>query len=435
MKRVVLAAIAGICCLPGCATFLPEPNATVNVDAITFAVLTELYCAAKTLPGDGQPPYFASDDYWVAAVDMNLSAAIDASANPLVSLLGPYNLAKAVPVGGTVGSFTTGISGTFDETRTNLRDYKVYVYLKRLVYGYTGTGADGNTESIPDWATFAESNHWPVRCDNPNAGGTYLQGRLGLKDWLAPAVRTQSATVRYAPLNAPAAPPTPPPTPAPTISDVYPDKGSIAGGDAVTITGANFTNVKAVLFDGRALSPSLTSTTRLVVTSPPGTKSGLTEVVVRTPAGDATGTFTYQPTTEFRPRTAEEKTTDKSLAQTPPPAPGPPSSGSQQSPTVSGTFTFTIKATGAIGPSFILSRVSGGSSNLFTMTRTDINYVSIAVTAATYCPLSTLIPAPATCFPAKGTTRGLPNSDQLTNAIGRLDSAILNLNLTHIVQP
>jgi hypothetical protein len=85
------------------------------------------------------------------------------------------------------------------------------------VYGNTGPGWNNTTHSVPDWATFAESNHWPVHCENPNAGGTYLQGQLGLKDWLEPAVRTQDATIEFAPLNAPSAPT---PLPAPTITDV-----------------------------------------------------------------------------------------------------------------------------------------------------------------------------------------------------------------------
>jgi hypothetical protein len=434
MKRIALGTLAGIFGLSGCTTLLPEPNATVNVDAITFAILTELYCAAKSLPGDGQPPYFASNDYWIAQIDMYLSASIEASANPLVSLLGPFNLAKATPVGGSTGSFTAGLAGTFDSTRTNLREYKIYVYLKRLVNGNTGLGSNKTTESVPDWATFAESNHWPVHCESPNAGGTYLQGRLGLKDWLEPAVRTQVATVGFAPLNAPPPTPAPPVPPAPTISDVYPDKGT--KGDQVFITGANFNKVTNVFFDHKTPTIIAASPTRLVVSAPAPSKVGPVEVVVRTPAGDATGTFTYQDSTaaEFTRRTDAETESDKKVAETTASAPAPPPSSSQQSPTVSGTFTFIIKATGTIGPSFTLSRVSGGGSSLFTMTRTDNSYVNIVLTAATYCPLSTSIPAPATCFPTKGTA-SQPNSDQIANAITRLDNANLNLNLTHIVAP
>jgi hypothetical protein len=86
MKRILSVIFSAIFGLTSCTTFLPDHIATVNVDAITFAVLTELYCAAKNLPDPAHPPYFASDDYWVAAIDMYLSASIEASANPAVCL-------------------------------------------------------------------------------------------------------------------------------------------------------------------------------------------------------------------------------------------------------------------------------------------------------------------------------------------------------------
>src|SRR5262249_34501611 len=200
MKRIWSIVFSAVFGLTSCSTHLPEHIETVNVDAITFAILTELYCTASELRGIENDIYFASDDYWVAGIDMYLSAQIEASANPTVSLLGPFNLAKAVPFGGTVGSFTSVVSGSVDETRTNMHEYKIYVYLKRLVQGYRDP-TSGKT--VPDWKTFAELNRWPVHCKNPNAGGTFLQGQLGFIDWLAPAVRTEEASVRYAPLNAP----------------------------------------------------------------------------------------------------------------------------------------------------------------------------------------------------------------------------------------
>lgn len=437
MKRILSVIFSAIFGLTSCTTFLPDHIATVNVDAITFAVLTELYCAAKDLPDREHPPYFASDDYWVAAIDMYLSASIEASANPAVSLLGPFNLAKAVPVGGTTGSFTSVFSGSVDETRTNMREYKIYVYLKRLVYG---------NQTVPDWKTFAERNRWPVHCEDPNAGGTYLQGRLGLEDWLAPAVRTQEASVGYAPLNAPPAPPVTPPPPPPTITDVYPKTGTKKGGELITITGANLASVTQVIFgklspitklcdktSTAATGPCFSYTpSKLEVIAPESSAAGTVDVTVRGPTGDATSasafTFIEEPTIAFLNKSG--KTVDKSLTATA--APSPPSSGAQQSPTISGTFTFTIKSTGTIGPSFTLTRVSGGGSNLFTATRTDNSYVVIGLTAAYYCPVSPSVPAPGTCAANQTTTAREPNADQLNNAIIRLDNAILNQNLAKI---
>lgn len=429
MKRILSVIFSAVLGLTSCTTFLPEHNATVNVDAITFAILTELYCAAKDLPDPEHPPYFASDDYWVAAIDMYLSASIEASANPAVSLLGPFNLAKAVPVGGTVGSFTSVFSGSVDETRTNMREYKIYIYLKRLVYGYT----DGK-KTVPNWKIFAEQNRWPVHCENPNAGGTYLQGQLGLEDWLAPAVRTQEASVGYAPLNAPPAPPPKPVEPAPTITDVFPKTGS--ENQAITITGANLDKVTQVILGNQTIAkPNFTATATTIKFHPPVPPANPTpeppHVTVMTDSGataTSMSTFTYVPPPPPPRGLEKEAPTKETLAQSPTPAPSQ-SGSSQQSPTLSGTFTFTIKSTGTIGPSFILTRVSGGSSNLFTAARTDNSYVTVAVTAAYYCPMSTSIPAPGTC---SATTTREPNADQLSSAISRLDTAILSQNLAKI---
>ena len=98
MNRSTLGAIAGVSCLAGCTTHLPGPNATINVDAITFAILTELYCAAKDLKSTDSAgnwiAYFDSQDNWIGSIDMYLSASIEASASPVVSLLGPLKLSK-----------------------------------------------------------------------------------------------------------------------------------------------------------------------------------------------------------------------------------------------------------------------------------------------------------------------------------------------------
>ena len=428
----------------------------MNVDAITFAILTELYCAASDLKGSEKGSenqlYFASDDYWVAAIDMYLSAQIEASANPAVSLLGPFNLAKAAPVGGTVGSFTSVLSGSVDETRTNMHEYKIYVYVRRLVEGYTDTATK---KSVPNWKTFAEQNRWPVHCENPNAGGTFLQGQLGLEDWLAPAVRTQEASVGYAPLDAPPAPPPTPPPPAPTITDVFPKTGS--NNQAITITGTNLDKVTTVILSSPTITQTIaksdfTATGTTIKFHPPAPTGGSlpkpVDVTVMTDKGataTAASAFTYVPA----PATAAPANQEP-LTQ--PPTPAPSQSGSAaQSPTISGTFTFTIKSTGTIGPSFTLTRVSGGGASLFTAARTDTNFVVIALTAAYYCPLSTLLPAPPTCAPTTTTktTRTMqttlmtqiaqphepPNVDQLSAAIYRLDAAILNQNIAKIANP
>jgi hypothetical protein len=454
MKRILATIFSAALGLTSCTTFLPEHSATANVDAITFAILTELYCAASDLRGSEKELYFASDDYWVAGIDMYLQASIDASANPAVSLLGPFNLAKAAPVGGTVGSFTSLVSGSIDETRTNMHEYKIYVYLKRLVYGYT----DGK-KTVPNWKIFAEQNRWPVHCENPNAGGTYLQGQLGLEDWLAPAVRTQEASVGYAPLNAPPAPPPTPPPPTPTVTDVFPRTGSEK--DAITITGSNLDKVTKLFLGNQQIAKSNYTATATTIkfhppvplpTTPPGPANVTVEIDNGTDSGATatlTSAFAYVAPPPPSPAESATERAPASLAQSH--APAPSQSGSaQQSPTITGTFTFTIKSTGTIGPSFALTRVSGGGGTLFTASRSDNSYVTIVLTAAYYCPLSTSQPAPPTCAPTTTTktTRTMqttlmtqiaqprePNADQLSAAIYRIDAAILNQNIAKIAAP
>ena len=453
MKRIFSVIFSAVLGLTSCTTFLPEHIATVNPDAITFAILTELYCAATELTAhDQRTLYFASDDWWVAAIEMSLSAQIDASANAAVSLLGPFNLAKAIPVGGTVGSFTSVASGSVDEIRTNLHDYKIYVYINRLVHGYTDPKTN---KKVDDWKTFAEQNRWPVHCENPNAGGTYLQGQLGLKDWLAPAVTTQEASVRYAPLDAPPAPPPVPPTPTPTITDVFPRTGS--EDKTITITGTNLDKVTRLFVGDQLILPGhnqnqFTANATTIKFHPPSALANNKEpvnVTVEIDNDNKIGTtatvasaFTYIAQQLAAPAASQ------SLALSPTPA---PSGSTAQSPTISGTFTFTIKSTGTIGPSFTLTRVSGGSGTLFTAARTDTNYVMIALTAAYYCPLSSSLPAPPTCpysTPAQtartrqtalmtqlAQPREPPNVDQLSAAIYRLDAAILNQTIAKIATP
>jgi hypothetical protein len=135
--------------------------------------------------------------------------------------------------------------------------------------------------------------------------------------------------------------------------------------------------------------------------------------------------------------------------------------GGGQSPTISATLTFTIKATGTLGPSFALTRVSGGSGSAFTLSRTDNNYVNIVLTPATYCPTPIIYtpstptsPGTATCTvltptlgkegilelqPRSRDTLNngvpIPTSQDMQAATNRIDSALVNLNLAHLLSP
>ena len=82
-------------------------------------------------------------------------------------------------------------------------------------------------------------------------------------------------------------------TAVPTISSITPAYGRTAGGTTVTIAGTNFvTGATAVTFDGVA-APSFTvvSATQITATTPPD--AGASTVIVTTPGGAPTITFTY----------------------------------------------------------------------------------------------------------------------------------------------
>jgi hypothetical protein len=149
MRRFALGAIAALF-LVGCTTSPPTPSSTVDAQQVIYTIITELYCATKEiptaeaekriLPGEQlknqSDIYFASLDNWVVGVDLYLSASIEASVSPSLSLLGPFNLAKAIPpAGGTAGTFTSVFGGSFDQTRTNLREYKIYLFVPSLILG------------------------------------------------------------------------------------------------------------------------------------------------------------------------------------------------------------------------------------------------------------------------------------------------------------
>ena len=83
--------------------------------------------------------------------------------------------------------------------------------------------------------------------------------------------------------------------PAPSIASLGPASGSISGGTAVTITGADFAGVRTVKFGGVVVPATTVSESQIVVTSPPVTLPGAVDVSVTTVAGEsAAAKFTYE---------------------------------------------------------------------------------------------------------------------------------------------
>lgn len=96
-------------------------------------------------------------------------------------------------------------------------------------------------------------------------------------------------------------------------------------------------------------------------------------------------------------------------------------------PVYGATFTFIIKASGQLGPTFTLDRAKGGAANLFSVTRTETNFVNIALTAVGV-PLEQY--NPATRITTVGANVG--NIDAVNAAIRRLDDQLLRLDLLNV---
>jgi hypothetical protein len=100
-------------------------------------------------------------------------------------------------------------------------------------------------------------------------------------------------------------------------------------------------------------------------------------------------------------------------------------------PTYTGTFTFLTKGSGQLGPSFSMDRAKGGAANLFSLSRTETNYVNIVLTAAG-------VPLQLAKSNTGKTIAGVVapgNAVAINTAIQRLDLSLQQLNLSHIIQP
>src|SRR5687767_5016899 len=93
--------------------------------------------------------------------------------------------------------------------------------------------------------------------------------------------------------------PTPPDELPLAILSVSPDRGSLAGGTTVTITGVNFTNVTSVAIGGNELgNRTVVSATQITGTTPAAGSGGLSDVVVTAEHGadNCVGCFGYMST-------------------------------------------------------------------------------------------------------------------------------------------
>ena len=82
-------------------------------------------------------------------------------------------------------------------------------------------------------------------------------------------------------------------TPAPTVTSIGPTSGTTAGGTTVTITGTNLTGTTAVTFGGVPATSFTVVDANTIVAVVPAHAAGAVDVVITTPGGSATTTYTY----------------------------------------------------------------------------------------------------------------------------------------------
>jgi hypothetical protein len=156
-----------------------------------------------------------------------------------------------------------------------------------------GTGTETFTVGVPIKAgqTIAVKNsNASDKIGIAASGGSYSFFNPALSDGQSGTATDGGGAIQFT-YNAEIQPP-------PTISAISPANGSAAGGTAVTITGTDFTDAKAVTFGGTpATSFTVGSETSITATAP-GHAAGAVPIVVTTLAGTATAAtqFTYVPT-------------------------------------------------------------------------------------------------------------------------------------------
>jgi hypothetical protein len=117
-----------------------------------------------------------------------------------------------------------------------------------------------------------------------------------------------------------------------------------------------------------------------------------------------------------------------------PPAPAPSSQPAPEpkvtsGPTYTATFTFLTKGSGQLGPSFSMDRAKGGGASLFSLSRTETNYVNIALTAA---GVRLELEKPKAGKALAGNVAA-PYVGAVNSAIQRLDMSLQQLNLSHVI--
>jgi hypothetical protein len=461
-----LFAIVLLCALPlfGCATSLPGPNPTVVEKELVRSALNELCAAIYAIQNENEDALrfnnFGSDEGWTAAIQINLTTSIEGTLSPAATLAGPILPGLLVPKGGGVGSYSASLGGSlFDQTAQTNRGNYHYVTVDALL--------------IDD--RICPSNERPFYARGLYINqGKYLAGTLGIRDWLENAVHAQEFESVISPRPVIVAGPTLP-EPGPTVRPLVPvvvkfpepkDK-SVPGlteqekqrapnvrtelrqktcpdlsnqtemsilltkqianqkwapGDTfdLSLDFSNGSKGKKELtyvstFDNKPL-PQWIKLDQMV-----GRMFGTVPSDILTPTGDPQH-HTIGITAYNLSNAQQCETFSIAIAAGPPPA------KTAYGPTYGATFQFTIKANAQAGPAFVMDRVKGGSSSLFTLARTEVNFINIALTP-TGVRLKQINPS--------NPTKALEKLDQvqtanIDGAFKRLDDQLQRLSLSHL---
>jgi len=194
--------------------------------------------------------------------------------------------------------------------------------------------------------------------------------------------------------------------PSPTVVSISPANGTTLGGTSVTITGSNFTGTPQVTIGSSAATGvTVVNATTIKATTPAHT-AGLTDVMVITTAGTATGTGLYSYATPALP----------------PPPPSPTLSGiTPSSGTTAGGTSVTISGANLTGATSVTIgghpatgvTVNGGGTSITATTPPGLGAANVVVTTPggtvtgpgpfTYV---TLPPTVTAVSPATGSTLG-----------------------------
>jgi hypothetical protein len=443
--------------LGGCSASPPQPNPTVVEREVVKSILKELCVSVLRIQGGfaaGDPnlqhEHLAANDGWIAAIETSLKTDEEASANPSATLLGPIIPGGLVPKGATAGTYNAAVGGTIDQTATTLRDNKHYLVIQSLL----------NDEEVCPPKGTDYYNAFFYKNAEYVTDGKYLTGKLGLYPWLYNGLSAHGFDALIDPTTLVVqGPNVPEPTPRRLPGAFFSKTASpsspyfvqqqlnqvpvtLAPGcigpdpDCPKPTSQITRQIWTQGFPGPTLSFNFTDPKNAYpltysAMTEPGDKATLPPWIIFDP-NKKTVTIQAVPSGDPGFTTIRILATNKNkitgyldipfvIVSAP--------KATTWGPTYGATFTFLLKGSAQLGPSFSFDRSKGGAANLFSISRTETNYVNVALTSVGV-PLIENYPKPNTI-----TSAAVSSPDAINAAVDRLNETLLRLNLSNVFPP